>query len=141
MNTDRGNSLIAMADRLKRLRAERDALNEQSKDLAAVIKEVETKLSDAMLKDDVPNFKHDGALFYLSNKVHASPIADSKYELFDALREHGFGSLVVETVNERTLASFVKSQREEHDESLPDWLAGLVNVYDQTGVNLRRDKK
>jgi len=140
MDIECNNSIIALADRLKRLRAKRDDLNAQGKDLADEIKSTESQLSDMMLGDEVQNFNHAGTTFYLSTKVYASPVADAKYELFDALREHGFGSLVVETVNAQTLSSFIKDQREENGNDIPNWLDGLVNVFDQTTVNMRRAK-
>ena len=42
-----------------------------------------------MLNDEVPNFIHAGTTFCLSNRVHVSSVADTKYELFDTLRGHG----------------------------------------------------
>jgi hypothetical protein len=132
------NAIIRLADDLKQLREDRDTLNARTKELAQQIQAVESELADAMLADEVQSFNHAGTTFYLSTKVHASPAADAKYELFDALRNHGFGSLIVETVNAQTLSSFIKEQREENGYDIPNWLDGLINVFDQTTVNMRR---
>jgi hypothetical protein len=136
METD--NRITALAVDLKRLRGDRDDLNTQVKELTAQIQTIESQLAEAMLNDEIQNFNLAGTTFYLSTKVHATPVAEMKHELFNALREHGFASLVVETINSQTLASFIKEQRDENAFALPDWLDGLVSVFDQTGVNMRR---
>jgi hypothetical protein len=61
--------------------------------------------------------------------------------LFDALRAEGFGDMIVEQVNANTLSSFVKEQRSENNDELPLWLAGLVSVYDQPGISVRKSTK
>ena len=55
-----------------------------------------------------------------------------------ALKDHGFCALVVETVNVNTLASFLKEQREATGEDVPAWLKGIVNAYDKVSVGIRK---
>lgn len=43
-----------------------------------------------------------------------------------------------ETVNANSLSAFVNEQITENDESLPEWLEGLVNVFEQTRVSVRK---
>ncbi|GIW57229.1 MAG: hypothetical protein KatS3mg083_174 [Candidatus Dojkabacteria bacterium] len=61
-----------------------------------------------------------------------------KEELFDALRSKGFGELIYETVNANSLSAFVKEQIAENGDELPDWLKGLVNVFEKTTVTVRK---
>ncbi len=80
-------------------------------------------------------------MFYLTIKTKASPVAAFKDDLFNAMRENGFDSLISETVNANKLSSFVKEQIEENGDTLPDWLSGLVKVYDKTTVGVRNAPK
>jgi hypothetical protein len=61
-----------------------------------------------------------------------------KEELFDALRSKGFGELIYETVNANSLSAFVKEQIAENGDEIPDWLKGLVNVFEKTTVTMRK---
>ena len=61
-----------------------------------------------------------------------------KDELMQTLKDQGYGSIVVETVNANTLASFVKEQMAEHGEELPDWLSEVVSTYEKVSVGVRK---
>ena len=65
-------------------------------------------------------------------------LSDRKKELFEALREAGYGDLVYETVNANSLSAFVKEQTTENGDALPAWLDGLVNVFEKTTVGVRK---
>ena len=62
-------------------------------------------------------------------------------ELYTALKNAGYGDLVVETVNPSSLSAFVKEQISENGETLPEWLDGLVNVFEKTSISMRKSKK
>jgi hypothetical protein len=65
-------------------------------------------------------------------------MADRKDELFEALRAEGYGGLIYETVNANSLSAFVREQISENDDVLPDWLNGLVDVFEKTTVGVRK---
>ena len=46
-----------------------------------------------------------------------------------------------ETVNANSLSAFVKEQISENGDELPDWLNGLVNVFEKTTVGVRKAAK
>lgn len=46
-----------------------------------------------------------------------------------------------ETVNANSLSAFVKEQVAENGDMLPDWLDGLVNVFEKTTVGVRKAAK
>jgi hypothetical protein len=133
--------MFSLADKLVDLRDEKNDLEAQLKELQAEIGETEFQLAQHMASDEVQNFNRAGRLFCLTNKMRASAAAGRKEELFEALREQGFGDLIVETVNAQTLSSFVKDQSAENGDALPDWLDGLVSVFEQTGVSVRKATK
>ena len=135
------NELFALADRLRELRDERDDMERVVKDIVAEIEATEQRLAEAMIDSETQNFTRAGRMFCLTTKTRASAIAGAKESLFAALRENGFGDLVYETVNANTLSSFVKEQLAEHEERLPEWLDGLVKVFEQTGISVRKTTK
>jgi hypothetical protein len=55
-----------------------------------------------------------------------------------ALKENGYGSLVTETVNANTLASFIKEQREATGEDVPAWLGDTVHTHEKVSVGIRK---
>ena len=54
------------------------------------------------------------------------------------LKEQGYGSIVVETINANTLASFVKEQMAANEDVLPEWLADVVSTFEKVSVGVRK---
>lgn len=56
-----------------------------------------------------------------------------------ALKANGYGSLVTETVNANTLASFAKERMAETETGeLPGWLAEVVSTFEKVSVGVRK---
>ena len=53
-------------------------------------------------------------------------------------RTEGYGGLIYETVNANSLSAFVREQISENDDVLPDWLEGLVSVFEKTTVGVHK---
>ena len=135
------NTMFDLADELKQLRDLKADLEQQVKDITAKIDETDYRLSEVMAETETQNFTRSGTMFCLTTKTRASATAGVKEELFEALRTNGYGDLVYETVNANSLSSFVKEQIEGNNDSLPEWLIGLVNVFDKTTVGVRKATK
>lgn len=133
--------MFELADRLKSLRDQKTDTEALLKDINDQIDETDYRLSELMAESETQNFTRSGTMFCLTTKTRASAVAGSKEELYTALRQQGFGELVYETVNANSLSSFVKEQIAENGDALPDWLIGLVNVYDKTTVGVRKASK
>ena len=132
--------MFTLADRLKALRERKDELAEETKANNAEIEQAEFQLSQLMASTETQSFQRAGTLFYLTTKTYASANKEQKDELFEALRNEGYGSLITETINANSLSAFVKEQMSENDDVLPDWLDGKVNVFDKVTVSLRKSK-
>ena len=130
--------IFELAKKLKKCREAKSELEKQQKALTEEINKLEYQLSDLMAETECPSFSCAGKLFYLSSHVHASALNGHKEKLYQTLKENGYGDLVVETVNSRTLDSFVKERMEENNGILPEWLEDAVSVYEQVKVNMRR---
>lgn len=133
--------LFELADQLRALRDAKAEAEQRLKEINAEIDEVNYRLSELMAETETQNFTRAGTMFCLTTKTRASATAGRKDELFSALRGEGYGDLVYETVNANSLSAFVKEQIAENGDALPAWLEGLVNVFEKTGVSLRKASK
>ena len=134
-------NMYELAERLKQLREKKKAAEQQLKDVHAEIAKTEYQLSMQMAETETQNFTRAGTMFTLTTKIRASAVAGRKEELYVALKENGYNDLVYETVNAHSLSAFVKEQISENQDTIPDWLNGLVHVYEQTSVSVRQSAK
>ncbi|MCM1008422.1 MAG: hypothetical protein NC485_10935 [Ruminococcus flavefaciens] len=134
-------NMYELAEQLKQLREEKKDAEQRVKDINAEIDKTEYALVQLMVETETQNFTRAGTMFSLTTKTCASAMAYCKDELFSTLKENGFGELIYETVNANSLSAFVKEQIAENQDTVPDWLNGLVNVYEQTSVSVRKSTK
>lgn len=130
--------MFELADQLKALRETKKQTEQEVKSLVAQIDEVDFALSELMADTETQSFSRAGTLFYLTTTTRASSVADRKTQLYDTLKKEGFGDLVYETVNANSLSAFVKEQKSENEDTLPQWLEGLVNLYEKNTVGVRK---
>ena len=130
--------IFELADQLKVAKEQKKELDAQVKELGAEIDRLDLALSDAMAEAECERFSRNGSTFYLNTRLYASPVAGKKDELFAALKENGYGSIVTETVNANTLSSFVKEQMAENDEEVPAWLAEKISTFEKVSVGIRK---
>lgn len=134
---DQAHGMFELAERLKDLKAQKKAGEDHVKALNAEIEKVDQQLVESMIETEMQSFNKSGSVFYLNTKTFASAVADRKPELFEWLKENGYGAMVQETVNAMTLAAWVREQLEEKPE-LPEELQPLLNVYEKTTVGIRK---
>ncbi len=135
---DNSEILFELADRLKALRDKKKEVEQSLKDVNVELDQTDAALAQLMTDTETQNFTRSGTMFCLTNTTRASAAADRKDELFDALRTEGYGGLIYETVNANSLSAFVREQISENDDVLPDWLDGLVSVFEKTTVGVRK---
>ena len=135
------NLMFDLADQLKSLKDQKKQKEFELKNIGEMIFEIESALSQLMVMKKTQNFTRNGTTFCLTTSTKASAIAGLKDVLYDTLKKQGFGSLVTETVNANSLSSFVKEQISENENALPEWLDGLVNIYEKISVGVRNFKK
>ena len=113
-------------------------MEDELKTVGLEIDRVDAVLAQRMVDAETQNFTRNGTMFCLISMTRASAAAGRKDELFEALREAGYGDLVYETVNANSLSAFVKEQTTENGDTLPEWLDGLVTVFEKTTVGVRK---
>ena len=130
--------IFEMADRLKSLKKQKKDLEDSVKAIGSEIEELDRQLSDAMAETQLDSFSRNGSTFYLYSRLYASPSTGRKDAMMLALKQNGYGSLVVESVNSKTLSSFVREQKEANQGSIPSWLSDTVSTYEKISVGIRK---
>ena len=130
--------IFEMADKLKAAKDRKKELDAQVKDVNAEIESLDLALSDAMAEAELDRFSRNGSTFYLNTRLFASPAAGRKDDLMQVLKDQGYGSIVVETVNANTLASFVKEQMAANEDVIPEWLSDVVSTFEKVSVGVRK---
>ena len=139
--TPTANAMYELAERLKALRDEKKKAEDYLKEVTADKDQTEKQLFDLMIQTETENFTRKGTRFSITIKTRASAKAGSKEELFAALRSHGYGDLVYETVNANSLTSLVKELKEANEQEVPGWIADVVNLYDQENVSVTKSTR
>ena len=132
------NDLFALADELRALKEAKKYAEQELKEITEEMDRVDAILAQRMADTETQNFTRNGTMFCLTSTTRASAAAGRKDELFAALREAGYDDLIYETVNANSLSAFVKEQSMENGDTLPQWLDGLVIVFDKTTVGVRK---
>lgn len=132
------NAIFELADKLKSAKEAKKELEVQVKELTAQIEQMDQELSQAMTEAECDKFSRNGSTFYLNTRLFASPIAGRKEDMFQALKDNGYGEIVTETVNANTLASFVKEQKSLNEDEIPEWISEVVSTFEKVSVGIRK---
>ena len=130
--------ILQMADQYRTMQEQKKELDAQVKSLGEEIRKLDLALSDAMAEAELDRFSHNGTTFYLKSRLFASPAAGKQEAMIKALKANGYGSIVKESVNANTLASFIKEQRELTGKEVPEWLGDTVNTFERISVGMRK---
>mgnify|MGYP000934028036 FL=1 len=123
----------------KELLDKKDELAEQTKENNKALDDLEQEIAQMMVDEEKPDTTVDGFKYSLQEKTIYSKIGEDKLmkkglDFFEVLREEGFGELIVERVDTRTLNSAMNNLVEEIGK-LPKNLAECLNVYSQLKVS------
>lgn len=130
--------IFEMADKLKAAKDRKKEPDAQVKEVNTEMESLDLALSDAMAEAELDRFSRNGSTFYLNTRLFASPAAGRKDDLMQVLKDQGYGSIVVETVNANTLASFVKEQMAANEDVIPEWLSDVVSTFEKVSVGVRK---
>jgi D-alanyl-D-alanine dipeptidase len=130
--------LIELASQLRTLKEKEARLKNELSNTRIQIKNIKKDLVNQMINYEVQNFKHNDNIFYLTTNIYVSDVASRREELYSTLRDNGYGSLIKETVHPQTLKAFVKELMAENGDEVPEWLNGLVTVYEEQEARMKK---
>lgn len=126
--------IFILSDQLKDLRDQKKDLEQFLKDLNGRITEVETELIEKMVESEISSFKRNGQGFSLVMVSFPQAETDKKDELYAELKKRGFEHLF--TINHQTLTSTLKEMISQNEDTIPDWLEGLVKTYEKASIRI-----
>ena len=133
------NTMLTAADRLKTLRDQKSELQAQLKTVQEGIDAAEAELIQMMTDEECTGFDRNGIRFSLVIKEYPGAVPEEKEELYRRMRSHGFDHLF--TINTQTLSATVKELKANNDDTLPDWLEGVIRIFEQPSIRVSKSKK
>ena len=132
-------SMLMAADTLKALRDEKSALQTKLKEVQEGIDSVEAELIQYMTDEECTGFDRNGVRFSLVIREFPGAVPEEKEELYRRMRTHGFDHLF--TINTQTLSATVKELKANNDDVLPEWLEGVIQIFEQPSIRVSKSKK
>lgn len=129
--------LFIIADDLVRYRDQKKEIEGALKEINELIAQTEEQLVNSMIEEEMQNFTRNGRQFILTNRTHANAKAGMMPAICDWMKENDLADMVKESVHSQTLQAWVKEQIEEAG-ALPEDLSELVNVYEKSGISIRK---
>ena len=129
--------LFATADTLADLRDQKKKSEDMLKEINEMIAQTEEQLVAAMVAEEMQNFTRNGRQFVLTSRTYANAKAGMMPAICDWMKGHELGDMVKESVHPQTLQAWVKEKMEEAG-ALPEELEPLVNVYEKSGISIRK---
>ncbi len=130
--------MLSYADRYKELYDRKAAMQDELKDLQTEMDAVKASLITTMKENGCEGFTRNGVLFTLVKKEYPNAIPESKSELYEAMRAHGYEHLF--SINAMTLQGTLKEIKENNGGTFPDWLEPFVRTFEDTTVRVKRGK-
>ena len=129
--------LFATADVLAELRDQKKKSEDMLKEINEMIAQTEEQLVAAMIEEEMQNFTRNGKQFILTSRTYANAKAGMMPAICDWMKDNALGDMVKESIHPQTLQAWVKEQIEEAG-ALPEDLSELVNVYEKSGISIRK---
>ena len=124
--------LLEKIDAYKELLDRKDALKEATTDNNKAIEELKKEIAQLMIDEECPTISRNGFKYSLQEKTMYSKKAEETLlaeglEFLEVLRSEGYGELIVETVNARTLPNSLAAYVQQNGARRED-LAECINV-------------
>ena len=133
MDTNKRNELLEF---LIELRDDKSDLESKLKALNVEIDGIEEELIADMVAGGDGSFNHNGITCSLKLTERYSPEPESREKLWAAMKRRKYGHMF--TIPSQTLSAEIKSLKADNNDQLPKWLSGLVKVFEQPGLSIRR---
>jgi len=129
--------LFATADNLADLRDQKKKADDALKEINELISRTEEQLVAQMVEEEMQNFTRNGRQFILTNRTYANAKAGMMPAVCAWMKDNELGDMVKESIHPQTLQAWVKEQIEEVG-ALPEELEPLLNVYEKSGISIRK---
>ena len=141
------STLITLIKKYDELRETKERLAEETKQNNQELKDIQEKIVDQMIEDDIPS-QGVGDYTYTPQIVthysfkSAEKLVEMGVDKIQVMRENGFGFLIKEEINQRSLESAMKglprAYRDPYTEGIPEEVEAILNTYDEFKVSRRK---
>lgn len=132
-----GLDMLSLADKLSELRDGKKEIENFLKEVNSVIDETEQALVNEMLMEEMSSFIRAGKQFIMVPKTQVSARAGAMPEICAWMKENDLADMVKEQVHPQTLKAWAKETMEEMG-ALPDDLESLLNIFEKSGISIRK---
>ena len=139
MEETNNKKLFELSDLLRELKDRKADLDDSLKVVNGEIEGVQGEMIGIMLTEELTSFSRDGVTFSLAVTEYPGPVAERKDELWERLREQGYGELF--TVNSQTLRGLIGDLKADNGGELPEWLNDLIQPNEKSVIRLTRGRK
>jgi hypothetical protein len=131
--------LFELSDLLRELKDRKADLDDRLKAVNGEIEGIQGEMIEIMLTEELTSFARDGVTFSLAVTEYPGPVAERKDELWQQLRENGYGELF--TVNSQTLRGLIGDLKADNNGELPEWLTNLIQPNEKSVIRLTKSRK
>jgi single-stranded DNA-specific DHH superfamily exonuclease len=137
------STLITLIKKYDELRETKERLAEETKQNNQELKDIQEKIVDQMIEDDIPS-QGVGDYTYTPQIVthysfkSAEKLVEMGVDKIQVMRENGFGFLIKEEINQRSLESTMKDLVKNEEEGIPEEVEAILNTYDEFKVSRRK---
>lgn len=134
--------LKEMIIKYEELRARKDELSDETKANNAAIDEIKQQIADQMIEDDMPTIGVGDYTYSLQMGIKygfksEAALAQAGLNKMDVLRENGYGFLITERVDPRTLNSTMR-EAAESEEGIPEKIEEILSQYEYQDIGRRK---
>jgi len=131
------SDVFELADRIVELRAKKASLKAEVKDIDDTLEKLEEAAAEQMRNGRASKrFERAGFMFHLRTKHHVNVKVANRDKVVEWLRDNGYDSMIGESVR---ASAFVKEWFDEGNDELPDGLKGLIDIYSEPELVLKKD--
>lgn len=130
--------MLTLADKLKAARDRKAQLEDELKAANGDITLIEDALIETMTQEECTGFKRGDRSFSLLIREFPAAVPEAKEQLYAEMKHHGFEHLF--TINSLTLQATLKELKANNDDSLPEWLDGLVRISEKPSIRMTKSK-
>lgn len=137
--------LIELLEKYEELRECKEALADATKEVNEEYKRVQEEIVEQMVEDDVPSQGYGAYNYSPQTVTHYSfrseeQLAAQGKDKMAIMRENGYGFLIKESINQRSLESAIK-EAADSDEGIPEDVAAILSSYEELKIIRRKSRK
>lgn len=137
------NPIFELIDNYRTMLEKKTRLEEAIKEVKKEIEKQKDELAQVMIDSECPKISRNGFTYSLQvktiyNKKSDEYLLENNIDYFAVLRDEGFGSLIKERVDSRSLSAALNNYVDENGELSPG-LEKIISIYETYDIAKRKE--